>query len=266
MLKTLNNIRLLDDLARGETYLHRLHPLAKLLVILVFLVSIISFDRYEVMGLLPFGIYPIYLLVSSDSPMKPILMRVFLVAPFVISIGILNPIFDRGIILIDGFAFSRGWLTFFSILVKSILTISVGIMLIATTGIEKLSGALRALKIPKVFVLQILLTYRYISVLIEEVGRMQRAYALRAPGQKGIQRSAWGSFAGQLILRTFERAQRVYESMILRGFDGDYQTGESKKMNLQDVLFVFGWCAFFILSRTINLPLLIGNILTGVIR
>ncbi|MEI6602755.1 MAG: cobalt ECF transporter T component CbiQ [Clostridia bacterium] len=255
MIKALNNIRLLDDLARGETYLHRIHPLVKLLTTFVFLVSIISFDRFEIINLLPFLVYPMYIVFFAELPIRPILKRMLMVAPFVLSIGILNPIFDR-----------NGWLTFFSIVLKSLLTVSAGILLIATTGMERLSGALRILKVPKTFVLQLLLTYRYISVLIEEVGRMQRAYALRAPGQKGIQRSAWGSFAGQLVLRTFERAQRIYESMYLRGFEGEYHTGKTAQIMLQDVLYLICWSAYFLILRAYNVPYLIGNLLMGVIK
>jgi len=255
MVKALNNIRLLDDLARGETYLHRTHPLVKLLTTFVFLVSIISFDRYEISSLLPFLFYPLYIILFADLPFGPILKRMLMVAPFVLSIGILNPIFDR-----------NGWLTFFSIVLKSLLTVSAGILLIATTGMERLSGGLRILKVPKIFVLQLLLTYRYISVLIEEVGRMQRAYALRAPGQKGIQKSAWGPFAGQLILRTFERAQRIYESMNLRGFDGEYHAGKTSKIMPGDIAYLVGWSAFFLFLRAYNVPNLIGNLLMGVIQ
>ena len=101
---------------------------------------------------------------------------------------------------------------------------------------------------------------------MEEVGRILRAYSLRAPQQKGIHRSAWGSLAGQLIIRTFERAQRVYQAMCLRGFTGEYHNGTSTKINRMDFTYLFGWCIFFILVRMYNLPILIGAFLTGVIR
>ena len=127
-----------------------------------------------------------------------------------------------------GLIISRGWVTFLSILIKSCLSVGISLLLIATTGMDILAAALRMLKVPKIFVLQLLLTYRYISVLIEEVSRMMRAYTLRAPSQKGIHRSVWGSFVGQLILRTFDRAQRIYQSMALRGFKGEYHTGNNK--------------------------------------
>ncbi|SDG31098.1 cobalt ECF transporter T component CbiQ [Desulfosporosinus hippei] len=260
------NMRLLDDLARQETLIHKLHPLVKLLTTVSYLTVVVSFGRYEVAGLLPLFFYPVMVLALAELPLKPILLRILLVSPFIIGIGILNPVFDQQTFELAGKEFSRGWVTFLSILLKSGLTVTAALLLIATTGMDRLAGALRILKVPRIFVLQLLLTYRYISVLMEEVARTLRAYSLRAPKQKGVHRSAWGSLAGQLLLRTFDRAQRIYEAMCLRGFAGEYHSGEINKISGWDWAYLGGWVAFFVLARMYNIPLLIGSLLTGVIR
>lgn len=252
MINALYNMRLMDELAGKETSIHRLHPLIKLLTTLVYLTVVVSFGRYEITGLLPFVFYPVLIFGVGELPATPILKRLLLVGPFIIGIGILNPLFDQHTVLMGGINISRGWVTFLSIFIKGGLTVTASILLIATTGMEKLAVALRMLKVPKIFVLQLLLTYRYISALIEEVSRMMRAYSLRAPGQKGIHRSAWGSFAGQLILRTFERAQRVYQSMNLRGFTGEYNTGDVAKVGFKDFAYLAAWSLFFVIARIHN--------------
>jgi cobalt/nickel transport system permease protein len=259
-------MKLLDELARKETTIHKLHPIVKLLTTLVYLSVVVSFGKYEVGSLLPFIFYPMITLVLAELPVAPVFKRILIVEPFIIGIGILNPFFDQHTMVLFGIVISRGWVTFLSIFIKCGLTVTASILLIATTGMERLGVALRMLKIPKIFVLQLLLTYRYINVLIDEVSRMMRAYSLRAPGQKGIHRSVWGSFAGQLILRTFDRAQRVYESMSLRGFTGEYNTGNVPKVNLRDFEYLAGWSLFFIIARIFNIPMLIGLLVTGVIK
>jgi cobalt/nickel transport system permease protein len=266
IINSLYNIRLLDDLARKKTYIHRIHPLAKLLTTVVYLTVVVSFGRYEISSLLSFVFYPVLIIAFAELPVAPILKRILLVEPFIIGIGILNPLFDNYTVVLGGIAISRGWVTFLAIFIKCGLTVAASILLIATTGMDRLAAALRMLKIPKIFVLQFLLTYRYISVLIEEVSRMQRAYSLRAPGPKGIHGSVWGSFAGQLILRTFERAQRVYQSMSLRGFTGEYNTGDVAKVSFKDFAYLAGWSLFFIIARIYNIPMLIGSLFTGVIK
>lgn len=266
IMNSIYNIRLLDDLARKETCIHRIHPLAKLLTTVVYLTVVVSFGRYEIGSLLPFLFYPVLLFAMGDLPVAPIIKRILLIEPFIIGIGILNPLFDHQVIMVGGITMSKGWVTFFSILIKSGLTVTAALLLIATTGMDRLAGALRMLKIPRLFVLQLLLTYRYISVLMEEVARMLRAYSLRSPEQKGIQRSVWGSFAGQLILRTFERAQRVYQAMCLRGFAGEYNTGGYAGFKAADLVYLAGWALFFVMARIYNIPMLIGLLITGVGR
>lgn len=263
--KALYNMRLLDDLAQKESSIHRINSLVKLITTVIYLAVVISFGKYEIIRILPFVFYPVLVFTLSDLPAMPIVKRILLVEPLIIGIGILNPLFDNQRILLGGMAISKGWITFLSLFLKSSLAVTVGILLIATTGMDKLAWALCILKVPKVFVLQLVLTYRYIYVLTEEVARMMRAYSLRAPGQKGIQLKHLGSFLGQLILRTLDRAQRVYEAMNLRGFTGEYNRGENEKVNARDFAYLVGWVLFFIVARIYNIPKLLGVLLTGVI-
>ncbi|GCD82918.1 cobalt ECF transporter T component CbiQ [Parageobacillus thermoglucosidasius] len=266
MINSLSNMRLLDDLARKKTFIHRIHPLIKLLTTVAYLTVVVSFERHEISGLLPFIFYPILIFALAEIPVAPILKMILFIEPLIIGIGILNPLFDHSKILLGGIAISKGWFTFLSIFIKCSLTVTASILLIATTGMDRLAAALRMLKIPKIFVLQLLLTYRYISVLIEEVSRMMRAYSLRAPGQKGIKWSVWGSFAGQLLLRTFERAERVYQAMSLRGFTGEYHTGEIAKLSFKDLAYFAAWILFFVIARIYDIPVLLGSLFTGVMR
>lgn len=266
IMNSLYNMRHLDELAQKGTSIHRIHPLAKLITTVAFLTVVVSFGRYEISGLLSFLFYPVLLMAFAEIPIVPILKRILIIEPVIIGIGILNPLFEQKTFVIWGITLSLGWITFLSIFIKSVLTITAVLLLIATTGINRLGAALRMLKIPKILVLQLLLTYRYISVLMEEVARMLRAYELRSPKQRGIHRSAWGSFAGQLILRTYDRAQRVYQAMCIRGFTGEYNTGEDIKMKAGDYMYMVGWIVFFGVARIYNIPVLLGSLFTGVIK
>lgn len=263
---SLYNMRILDDLARSETAIHKIHPLVKLLTTVSYLTVVVSFGRYEIGGLLPLLLYPVMVFALAELPVGPIFKRILLVSPLIVGIGILNPLFDQQVFLLGGIEISRGWVTFLAILIKSGLTVTAALLLIATTGMDRLAGALRILRVPRIFVLQLLLTYRYISVLMEEVARSLRAYSLRAPEQKGIQRSAWGSLAGQLILRTFDRAQRIYEAMCLRGFTGEYHTGGFGRIKVGDMAYLAGWVLFFATARSYNIPSIIGSLITGVVK
>ena len=89
---------------------------------------------------------------------------------------------------------------------------------------------------------------------------MMNAYTLRAPGQKGIHVSAWGSFLGQLLLRSMDRAQQLYESMQMRGFRGEFYYASEEPYQKKDALYLLLWMTVFLLLRFVNLSELLGNI------
>lgn len=264
-MQSLYNIRFLDELAEKNTVIHNIHPLAKLIATVVFLITVVSFGKYEITGLIPFVFYPVIIITLAEIPLIPILRRMLLVAPFAVGIGAFNPLFDHGTVFYLGeLQLSGGWISFFSIIIKFILAVLAALTVVATTGMDRIASALRMLRVPRIFVLQLLLTYRYISVLSEEAALTVRAYKLRAPLAKGIHSGVWGSLAGNLLLRTFERAQCVYQAMVQRGFEGEYNTGHDRGMTVKDMLYLCGWVLFFSVARFYNIPVLIGSLVTGV--
>lgn len=256
-------IRAFDEIALGDSGMHTLHPTVKLVTVLVFIIAVASAGRYEVAGLIPFVFFPVIYFAASEVSVSVIIKRVAVVLPFILLLGIFNPLFDTQPVAMGGIEIARGWFTFFSLLIKGVLTVTAALLLIATTGMDRLAVAFRQLRVPKILVLQILLTYRYISVLLEEANNTITAYSLRAPRQKGIHYRVWGSLAGQLLLRTYDRAQRLHTAMCLRGFDGEYRTGKPQRMRGADITFLVGWSAFFIAACVFNIPGILGTLLAG---
>ncbi|MBI5804455.1 cobalt ECF transporter T component CbiQ [candidate division TA06 bacterium] len=260
------NIRRFDELARQDSFIHRLHPLAKLLATLIYTVVLVSYDKYATIALMPFLIFPVFMAAAGRIPAGPILKRLLYIEPMIICVGLLNPLFDRSTTGILGYSVSSGWLILISIVIKGSLAVTSALILMATTGMDGIALSLRKLKVPKIFVLQLMLTYRYITVLLEEAARIIQAYSLRAFDPKGLKREVWGPLLGQILLRTLDQAQRVYGAMCLRGFNGEYNTGKNTSPGFGDYLFVAGWGAFIAASRAVNLPLWLGNILIGSVK
>jgi len=255
------NVKHLDELSKQKNLINNIHPLVKLIITLVYICVLASFDRYEIIGMLPFVLYPVVVVMICDIPFGKLIKRVLIVEPFIIAAGILNPIFDKNIIQLGSFAFSSGWLTFISLMLKSTLMVTVGFLLIATTGIDDIARALSLMKIPSIFVLLFLLTYRYIFVLMDEASRLLKAYALRAPEQKGVKIKVWGTMVGQLLIRTYNRAQTIYQSMILKGYNGRYNIAIGRGLRLTDTVYFVVWVAFIVAIRVINIPLLIASLI-----
>ena len=111
------NLGVLDLLSRRDTCIHRLDPRTKVIGTLLFIVTVVSFPKYEIMGLLPFFLFPVLVFSLGDIPVALILRKVLLVSPFAAFIGIFNPVFDtEPMVVVAGIAVSGGWISFVSIL------------------------------------------------------------------------------------------------------------------------------------------------------
>lgn len=258
---SLNKIQSLEELAEGKTLIHRIHPLAKMITTIVFLVVVISFDKYSISGLIPFFIYPILLMALGEIPYRSVLSRLLIALPFSFFAGLSNPFLDRETaFLLLGIPISWGLLSFTSILIKTVLTVMAVLILIATTPMDKLAHELIRVRTPKIFVMQLMLTYRYLGMLIVEANSMMTAYHLRASRQKGIQLAHAGTFMGQLLLRSFERAGKVYSAMKCRGYNGEYYFAQSEKMRSCEYLYIILSCFIFLFMRWVNFSMIIGSL------
>ncbi|HHM05714.1 MAG TPA: cobalt ECF transporter T component CbiQ [Gammaproteobacteria bacterium] len=86
--------------------------------------------------------------------------------------------------------------------------------------------ALQRLKCPPVLVQIVLFTYRYIFVFLAEMKRMDTAMRARGFVKRtdGRTLSVLGHFVGTLLVRSFERTERIYKAMLSKGYDGRFRT------------------------------------------
>lgn len=254
-------LREIEVLAAQDSLLHRCSPLSKLFVTIFYIAVTASFPKYNVTGLVWMILFPVAGYQLAGIPMRICFQKLRAILPLVCAVGLLNPIFDRQIIFcIGGLSVSGGVVSMLTLVLKGILCLLSSFLLMSTTKIDALCQALRRLHVPKTVTNLLLLTFRYIGLLLSEVAIMQRAYRLRAPGQKGLHISAWGSFFGQLLLRSMDRAQAVYESMELRGYCGDFpDTADAKPRGLS-WLYAPICAGLMLLARLVDLPATLGGL------
>jgi cobalt/nickel transport system permease protein len=162
-------------------------------------------------------------------------------------------------IRLGSLAISGGMISMVTLMLKGVFCLMASFLLMATTSIDKLCAALRIFHVPKMLVTLLLLTYRYAGLMTEELAVMTDAYHLRAPGQKGIHISAWGSFLGQLLLRSMDRAQELYSSMLLRGYHQHFHYADVKPFRPRDVIYIVVCFAAFFLLRSVRIAELLGG-------
>lgn len=258
------NLGYLDAMAYKDTFIHRLDPRIKVITTFLFILNVVSFHKYMLAALFPLFLFPVIVMSLAAIPAKLILRKILLAAPFVLFIGIFNPLFDtKAIYGFHGISIAGGWISFLSIILKFILTISSALLLIATTSFPGVCYALQRLGMPEIFTSQLLFLYRYIFVLMEEAMKILRARDLRSFGKKGRGLRVFINLISVLFLRTMERAERIYKAMLARGFNGKISSIKKYSLTAADICFLFITLAALYLSRTYNITEMLGSLIAA---
>jgi cobalt/nickel transport system permease protein len=250
-----------DHFHHKHSLIHDLDPRIKVMATVAFILS---------NALLPDGSWLAFVLAwmvllvandQSDLGLGFTFKRSFVALPFALVAvsAIFSPsgeplaVWDLGFITLIPTDF--GVIRFLSILVRSWLSVQMGILLVATTTFPDLIHAFEHLRLPKMLTTIIAFLFRYLFILTNEVFRILRARESRSaglPGQKGGGSLLWrakitGNMAGQLFLRSYDRSDRIYQAMISRGYAGHLRTLNPHVMNRNDWM-VFGLVLFILIA------------------
>jgi cobalt/nickel transport system permease protein len=243
--------------AQGSGRSNRPDPRAFWIVTFAFVLTVTSFGKYEISRLTPLFFYPVAITTLYGVSARSLFRKALFVLPFALLVGLFNPLFDRqALLVVGGYALSGGWVSFFSITMRSLLAVTSAILLVMTTPFDRLCLGLEKMRVPRVLVTQLQFLHRYMFLLRGEALRMVRAHDLRAQGNKPkIALSTAGSMIGLLLLRALDRATRVHRAMLVRGFDGEVRVLQPLRFSWpRDGGFTLAWILFFALVRFVNLP------------
>lgn len=240
--------------AGGDSHIAGIDPRALLAVTLVYLAAMLSVPVTDAGMLIWFAAYPILSAPLAHLPYERVFRQSLYVLPLLLVIGIFNPLFDRQTAFTVGsVAVSRGWVSFFSIILRGLLSVQALLILIYVAGFNRMCEAMRRMGMPRVLVTQLLMVYRYLSVLLQETLSMHHARTARGYGRSSYSPSMWGPFVGQLLLRTLERSRRINMAMRARGFAGSLLTAANSRWATADTVYCLCWIPVILLMRFADL-------------
>jgi cobalt/nickel transport system permease protein len=117
---------------------------------------------------------------------------------------------------------SRGLLLALLICLKASAVALMVEPLLATSPFSVTVQALAGLRAPPVVCQMILLAHRYAFVFRDEARRMAKGMGVRGFRKRTDIETlrTVGNFLGMLLVRSFDRTQRVYDAMLARGYNG----------------------------------------------
>ncbi len=206
----------------AQTRVHDLAPQCKVLATFLFVVAVATTPPRAVW---PFAVYLCLLAavaVAARVPPRFLCRRLVFEVPFV-AFALLLPFIAGGdTVGLGPLAVSReGLWAAWNVVAKATLGVTATVLLAATTPVSDLLRGLEALRVPRAFTSIASFMFRYGDLVTGEARRMRVARHSRAYDPRWLWHARALAFAtGALFLRSFERGERVYVSMLSRGFEG----------------------------------------------
>jgi len=236
-----------------DSHIHRLDARPKIILSLLFVVLAVSIPPHHLLTFIIYSGVLLWTAALSRVPLGHVLKRALMVLPFSVLAALGLP-FVRGgeTIVLCGIHLSiTGIWILVGATLKSMLGAVALILLVATTPFNRLLDGLRLLGLPTIFVDMLALTYRYLHILIDEATRLRRAAIARGYAPKWLPQAVIvGRLVGTLFIRSYERAERVYGAMCLRGYNGQIPAAASSPLRISEGL---GMALMLVILITVRL-------------
>ena len=230
----------LEEFAEGNSFLHRLDPRVKFITAMpfIFLIALMEGINGPLAGLFISSL----MIALAGISVKKLLGRLIVVNTFVFLLWIFLPFSIPGepILQIGSLEATReGFLYALSITLKANAIVLATIAILGTSGVFSLTHALVHIKVPDKLIHLFFFFYRYISVLHEEYTRLKNAMTIRCfrPKTSIHTYRSYAYLVGMLIVRSYERAQRIYKAMLCRGFNGNFNIISHFRLKKTDMAF-----------------------------
>jgi cobalt/nickel transport system permease protein len=229
-----------EQFSEGHSLLHRIDPRIKLCLAISFsFVIALSENRFVLYSGLLLGIS---LAVVGRLAFLHIIKRFKVILIFLLLLWISVPVGISGRIVAQIGPFSwtaEGIERVFLISIKTVSILLLIQSLLGTSTVFSLVHAMSHLGIPKKILYLSFLSYRYIHVINGEYQRLRNAMRIRGfrPKTDLHTYKSYGYLIGMLLIRSFERSERIHSAMLCRGFQGKFYLLDHFSLHRRDFAF-----------------------------
>jgi len=245
-----------EEIALRPGFLQAIDPRVKLVTIFSLLITVNLLRHLPLL----WGVYLVILILATLSkvPARFLIQRVWLVVPLFTGIMVLPSLFNwvrPGDPLWVIWTFStpvnvgllhfpreliithQGYWGALLLISRVGISVTLAVLLTVTTRWNHLLRALRTFFVPKIFIVTLEMTYRYIFVLITLLEDMFLARKARDAGHSSgaEQRRFVGSSIAHLFGKSLQMSEEVYTSMVARGYTGEIYTLQRFQLRWMDI-------------------------------
>lgn len=232
----------LEEFSQGNSFFHGIDPRIKFIVFIP-LVFIVAVSRGTGIGLFSLLLAAVFI-ITAKIPPGPLLKRLLVVNIFVLFLWFTIPfsIKGQGLFSLGSVVASReGILYTLSITLKANAIFLFTVSILGTSEVFSLAHALYHLRVPRKLIYLFFFFYRYISVLHREYDSLVAALKVRGftPKTNHHTYRTYAYLIGMLFIRSYERSQRIYNALLLRGFKGSFPLIPHFQLERRDIFFAF---------------------------
>ena len=209
--------------AQGTSVLHRIDPRVKIIGAICYITTVALIHSY--ISLICAFLFALTMLMTARLPMAAVFKRILLVNGFTLFLWITLPLTYGGEHTYHFWSLTlsqEGINLAARITLRTNTIILTIIALLTTSTIANLGSALDRMRFPKKICFLLLYSYRYIFVIHQEYLRLLRAARMRSFSPKTNLHTykTYAYLFGMTLVKSYNRAQRVHQAMLLRGFNG----------------------------------------------
>jgi cobalt/nickel transport system permease protein len=253
-----------DDIAARNGLLQRLDARVKVLSVFALVITVAMMHNLPVLV----GLYvvAVVLAVASRVPAWYFVKRVWLFVPIFTGIVVLPAtlsfVTPGEIIVPLGTWFghpvgvtSQGLRSASLLVVRVATSISFVVLVALTTTWTRLLAALRAMLLPRMFILVLGMTYRYVFHLLNSVSEMyeaRKARTVRTDGAIRSGRAFVSATAGTMFGKAHSMSEEVHQAMVSRGYTGEARTMSAFRVRAVDVAWVVACAVAIVVAMGID--------------
>jgi cobalt/nickel transport system permease protein len=230
-----------EPFSEGSSVAHGLDPRGKIIIAALFSI-LVAVARSFPAALAGLALALVWL-VLARLPWQKVLTKLLVVNSFIFFLWLVLPWTYPGEPLwqFGPLAVTRQGLLFTALITLKSNAIIIGLIaLIATVPVITLGQAMHILRLPDKLCHLLLFTYRYLYVFEVEFQRLTQAMKIRGfqPRTNLHTYRSYAYLAGMLLVRSFDRADLVFQAMLCRGFHGVFYSLKTFSWQRRDGIFV----------------------------
>ncbi len=235
-----------DVLVAGPSAVTAIDPRARIVAAVAFAGVVAVLHDLAALGL-GLGV-AVVLATAGRLRVRAAAMRLAPLNLFMLLLAVLLPLSTAGetVWCVGPIGFSReGLLLAAEVAIKGNAILLALLALVGTMELATLGHALDHLYVPEKLAHLLLFTVRYVEVMERQYRQLRAAMKVRGfrPGPDRHTLRSYGHLIGMLLVRSFDRSERVLAAMKCRGFRGQFWLLDHFHYHGRDAVFGAGWLA-----------------------